>query len=167
MDLDSRIQKLKSEIEKDDIKYPVTKFDPKSTFVDASLFPKGLTKTDFERIKDKVVKRDMDKFHRSKIATQKNKENIKKKQKEDDKYKKLQQNLAISEKLDPIKKDIKEEKEQSEILEKHKYEAIDKILDYVKKRDYRFKDCIDNNKDEESLVIFFNWFNYFPIICIS
>ena len=70
MDLDSRIQKLKGEIEKDDIKYPVTKFDPKSTFVDASLFPEGLTKTDFERIKSKVVKRDMDKIHRSNITRQ-------------------------------------------------------------------------------------------------
>ena len=38
MDLDSRIQKMKNVIEKDDIKYPVTEFDPDGTFVDASLF---------------------------------------------------------------------------------------------------------------------------------
>ena len=154
MDLDSRIQKLKGEIEKDDIKYPVTKFDPKSTFVDASLFPEGLTKTDFERIKSKVVKRDMDKIHRSNITRQKNKRNIEKKQKEDDKYKKLERNLAISEKLDPIKKDIKEEKEQNEKLEKHKSVAMDKILDTLQEKRKDFKDCIENNKDKEGFVDF-------------
>ena len=34
-------------------------------------------------------------------------------------------------------------------LEKHKYVAIDKILEYIRNRNYKFKDCIDNNKDEE------------------
>ena len=34
-------------------------------------------------------------------------------------------------------------------LEKYKYVAIDKILEYIRNRNYRFKDCIDNNRDEE------------------
>lgn len=73
MDLDSRIQNMKNVIEKDDIKYPVTEFDPDGTFVNASLFPDGLTKTKYEQIKEKVVQRDMKKIQKQKEVTANNK----------------------------------------------------------------------------------------------
>ena len=97
MDLDSRIQKMKNVIEKDDIKYPVTEFDPDGTFVDASLFPDGLTKTKYEQIKEGVVKRDMKKIQKQKEVTANNKK-FTSQLNENDKFQEFERKQQMTEK---------------------------------------------------------------------
>ena len=66
--------------------------------------------------------------------------------------KRYQEYLSDKQKFSELERknrEIDKKLSQKENLEKHKYVAIDKILDYIKKRNYRFKDCIDDNKDEE------------------
>ena len=97
MDLDSRIQKMKNVIEKDDIKYPVTEFDPDGTFVDASLFPDGLTNTKYEQIKEGVVKRDMKKIQKQKEVTANNKK-FTSQLNENDKFQEFERKQQMTEK---------------------------------------------------------------------
>jgi len=97
MDLDSKIQKMKSDLEKDDIKYPVTEFDPEGIFVDASLFPDGLTKTKFEQIKEKGVQRDMKKIQGRREVEPRNKEFTSRLRDENDKFQELQTKQKMTE----------------------------------------------------------------------
>ena len=97
MDLDSRIQKMKNVIEKDDIKYPVTEFDPDGTFVDASLFPDGLTNTKYEQIKEGVVQRDMKKIQKQKEVTANNKK-FTSQLNENDKFQEFERKQQMTEK---------------------------------------------------------------------
>ena len=102
--MDSRIQKVKDSMEEDDIKFPVTEFDPDGTFLDASLFPHGLTKTEHGKIKEGVVKRDMDKIERMREVGTRNKEFASRLRDENDdfqKFQELQKNQKMTERNKP------------------------------------------------------------------